>query len=59
MKRSTTLIIWVVAAALLIGVPVALHYRRGTDAKPVDTDVVAARVLSPTILASGSLTYQS
>ncbi|MCX7036141.1 MAG: efflux RND transporter periplasmic adaptor subunit [Proteobacteria bacterium] len=59
MKRSTTVITWTVAVALLVGVPVALHYRRGSDAKPVDTDLVAARVLSPTILASGSLTYQS
>lgn len=58
MKRSTVLV-WGVVLALVVAVPVGLKLRRGGDAKAVDTDLVSMRVLSPTILASGSLTYQS
>lgn len=45
--------------ALLVTVPVALKLSRGGEAKQVETEQVARRVLSPTILASGNLTYQS
>ena len=59
MKRSAAPFVWTLVLVLLVGVPVALHYRRGAEAKPVEVDAVTPRVLSPTILASGSLTYQS
>jgi HlyD family secretion protein len=58
-KRSAAPFVWTLVLVLLVGVPVALHYRRGAEAKPVEVDAVTPRVLSPTILASGSLTYQS
>ena len=43
----------------LVSVPVAMKLSRGTEAKAVEIEQVTRRVLSPTILASGSLTYQS
>ncbi|MEP7311718.1 MAG: efflux RND transporter periplasmic adaptor subunit [Pseudomonadota bacterium] len=48
-----------VGLAALIAVPIAMKLSRGTEAKSVDIEQVTRRVLSPTILASGSLTYQS
>jgi HlyD family secretion protein len=52
---------WVVIAALvlLIGVPVAMRAMRGGEVKQVTVETVEARTISPTILASGSLTYQT
>ena len=52
---------WLILAGLvvLVTVPIAMKLSRGTEAKPVDIEQVTRRVLSPTILASGSLTYQS
>jgi HlyD family secretion protein len=52
---------WLVlgALAVLVTVPVAIRITRGSEAKPVDIEPVARHVLSPTILASGSLTYQA
>jgi HlyD family secretion protein len=52
---------WIVLGALvvLVTVPVALKLSRGGEAKPVEIESIARRVLSPTILASGSLTYQA
>ena len=44
---------------LLAIVPVALKLSRGGEAKTVDTVTSAKQVISPTILASGNLTYQS
>ena len=56
-SRRTWLVLG--ALAVLVTVPVALKITRGGESKPVDIEPVAKRVLSPTILASGSLTYQA
>ena len=52
---------WLVlgALAVLVTVPIVLKISRGGESKPVEIEPVARRVLSPTILASGSLTYQA
>ena len=52
---------WIVigAVALLVTVPVAMKLSRGGESKPVDMEPIATHVLSPTILASGALTYQA
>ncbi|MEO6185042.1 MAG: hypothetical protein ABIP38_03370, partial [Steroidobacteraceae bacterium] len=56
---STKKILVIAGLVLLVAVPVAMRARRGSDAKEVEVQTVAARVISPTILASGSLTYQT
>ena len=56
-SRRTWLVLG--ALAVLVTVPVALKITRGGESKPVDIEPVTKRVLSPTILASGSLTYQA
>ena len=56
-SRRTWLVLG--ALAVLVTVPVALKISRGGESKPVDIEPIAKRVLSPTILASGSLTYQA
>ncbi|MDQ2641913.1 MAG: efflux RND transporter periplasmic adaptor subunit [Pseudomonadota bacterium] len=43
----------------LLAVPVVLKNMGGADAKEVEMVVVESRVITPTILASGSLTYQT
>jgi HlyD family secretion protein len=43
----------------LIAVPVVLKLGRGDNHKAVDLERVATHALSPTVLASGSLTYES
>ncbi|MGC3981854.1 MAG: efflux RND transporter periplasmic adaptor subunit [Steroidobacteraceae bacterium] len=45
--------------AALIIVPVALKLTRSEAAKEVDAEQVALRTLTPSILASGALTYES
>jgi HlyD family secretion protein len=52
---------WIVVAAIaaLIVVPVALKLSRDDTHKTVDVEPVALRALTPTVLASGSLTYES
>ena len=52
-----TLVLLVLAA--LIAVPVLKHTKRGGEVKQVDVETVATHVISPTVLASGSLTYQT
>ena len=47
------------ALALVIAVPVAMQAKRGGDAKEVEIETVETHVISPTILASGSLIYQT
>ncbi len=47
------------AAVAVLAVPVALKVSRGGEVKALEMEAVAKRVLSPTILASGSLTYQT
>ena len=49
----------IAALALLVVVPVVMRLTRGGDAKQVEMQTVEARIISPTILASGSLTYQT
>jgi HlyD family secretion protein len=55
-KKSLLVIL---ALAVLVGVPVAMQMRKGGETKEVEVEKVEARVISPTILASGSLTYQT
>jgi HlyD family secretion protein len=47
------------AIAALIVLPVTMKLVRGDKAKAVEVERVAMRVLTPSILASGSLTYES
>lgn len=47
------------AVVALVATPVLLRSWRGAEARPVQLAVVAPRLISPTILASGSLTYQT
>jgi HlyD family secretion protein len=49
----------VLAIVLLIAVPVALKQWRKDDAKSVEAEAVTMRVLAPSILASGTLVYES
>ncbi len=57
MTRKHWLAIGVIAA--LIVIPVALKLSRGDTHKSVNVERVTLRVLTPTVLASGSLTYES
>jgi len=52
---------WLVIGAIvaLIVTPITIKLLRGDKAKPVEIESVAMRVLTPSILASGSLTYES
>ncbi len=52
---------WIVPAVivLLVSVPVASKMLAGSDSKRVDVERAAARVISPSILASGTLVYES
>jgi len=45
--------------AAIIVVPVTLKLMRGDAAKKVDVETVSMRTLTPSILASGALTYES
>jgi HlyD family secretion protein len=47
------------AIAALIVIPVALKLSRDDVHKAVDVEAVSLRALTPTVLASGSLTYES
>lgn len=58
MTRQGKIILVTVIAAVLV-VPVVLKKMRGGDAKEVEVETVATRVITPTILASGALTYQT
>jgi HlyD family secretion protein len=52
---------WIVIAgvALVIAVPVAINVVRGGEAKQVEVESAGLRAISPSILASGTLAYQS
>jgi HlyD family secretion protein len=52
---------WIVMAAIaaLIVIPVGLKLSRADTHKSVDVEPVGLRALTPTVLASGSLTYES
>ncbi|MGC4028949.1 MAG: efflux RND transporter periplasmic adaptor subunit [Steroidobacteraceae bacterium] len=56
-RRGKWLLALVVAA--LIAVPAVLRIMRGGEVKQVQMEPVATRIIAPTILASGSLTYQT
>jgi HlyD family secretion protein len=49
----------VIAIVLLIAIPVAAKKLRTDDSKAVDAEAVEMRVLAPSILASGTLVYES
>ncbi len=44
---------------VLVAVPVVARLRGGGEVRDVETQLIGERVLSPTILASGTLTYQT
>lgn len=52
---------WIVVGAVvaLIAIPVVLKFTRDDTSKVVDLERVAPRALTPTVLASGTLTYES
>lgn len=52
---------WFVVAAivLIVAVPVGLKIARGAKPKEIETHAVALQAVSPSILASGTLAYQS
>lgn len=52
---------WIVLAAIVsvVALPVGLKIARGAKPKEVETHVVALQAVSPSILASGTLAYQS
>jgi len=52
---------WIVVGALaaLIALPVVLKLSRGGTEKMVDIEAATTRALTPTVLASGTLTYES
>lgn len=52
---------WLLGLAVLalVGVPATLSIVRGGEVKQVQIEAAQKRVISPTILASGSLTYQT
>jgi HlyD family secretion protein len=57
MNKKQWIAVGVIVA--LIAIPVALKLGRGDNHKSVDLERVATHALSPTVLASGSLTYES
>ncbi|MEO6079715.1 MAG: efflux RND transporter periplasmic adaptor subunit [Steroidobacteraceae bacterium] len=59
MTSGKKILLVVVALAVLVAVPLAMHSKRGGDVKQVQVEKVEARIISPTILASGSLIYQT
>jgi HlyD family secretion protein len=59
MTSTVKKILVLAVLAALVGVPVLLHLKKGGEAKEVQVEVVETRIISPTILASGSLTYQT
>jgi len=58
MKKSVKILLLVVVVAAL-ATPAVLRKVRGGDAKEVEMLAVETRIITPTILASGSLTYQT
>jgi HlyD family secretion protein len=57
MNKKQWIAVGVIVA--LIAVPVVLKLGRGDNHKAVDLERVATHALTPTVLASGSLTYES
>lgn len=52
---------WIVAGAVvaLVALPVVMKLARGDTSKAVELESVTTRALTPTVLASGALTYES
>ena len=52
---------WIVVGAIvaLVALPVVTKLTRGDTSKAVELEKVTSRALTPTVLASGSLTYES
>jgi HlyD family secretion protein len=52
---------WLIAVGIvaLLAVPVVLRSHRSGNSKQVEIEAVGKKVISPTILASGNLTYQT
>jgi HlyD family secretion protein len=48
-----------IVVALIVGVPIALKLFRSDGAKAVESERVALRALTPSVLASGTLMYES
>jgi HlyD family secretion protein len=59
MTSKTKTVVVIAVLALLVAVPLVMKKQRGGDAKEVQMETVEARIISPTILASGSLIYQT
>lgn len=59
MNSGTKTFLMVLGLAAVIAVPLGMKMKRGGDAKEVEVETVQTRIISPTILASGSLTYQT
>jgi HlyD family secretion protein len=57
MSRKQWIVLGVIVA--LIAIPVAMKLSRSDANKMVDVEQVSLRALTPTVLASGSLTYES
>ena len=49
----------IIGAVALLTTPAVMRVRSGGEAKEVEAEAIEQRVLSPTILASGTLTYQT
>jgi HlyD family secretion protein len=58
MKKSGKWIVGLVVVAL-VAVPLVMRKGRGGDEKQVEIETVGKKVISPTVLASGNLTYQT
>jgi HlyD family secretion protein len=59
MTSGKKTLLLVAGLVLLVAVPVGMNMKRGGEVKEVEAETVEARVISPTILASGSLIYQT
>src|SRR5262245_12741338 len=55
--KKKWIVIGVISAAVIL--PVGIKMARGTPDKKVEIERVSLRTLTPTILASGGLTYES
>jgi HlyD family secretion protein len=59
MTAGKKTLLLIAGLALLVAVPLGMNMKRGGEVKEVEAEAVEARVISPTILASGSLIYQT
>jgi HlyD family secretion protein len=59
MTSGKKTLLMLLGLALIAAVPLGMKMKKGGDAKEVEVETVETRIISPTILASGSLTYQT